>query len=526
MLPAIAGRAAGSAAHLDGPVPGLLLAAGGAAAAACAAARWQPKAWAAALVSALFLAGAAESGPGPPAPGRLTSRSVRLTLRIDRVAPPKSARRASGIATLVPPGVPGCAAGERIYFTFLLRRGQAPPLRSAVVAASGVLRAVPRQAAADSFAGYLAGLGLSCQLFPAWIQREVKPPKAYPRFCERLAARMDGLLRRGLEARPDLAAVYRAMMLGRKGDLGAAQKQLFLRSGTMHLFAINGLHIGIVALSLHALLALARCPRRLRSAAVLAVLWLDVDSTGATPSAVRAWIMVAALECAGALDLPANPLAALAFAAGADLCVRPADFLGASFQMSYGVMAALLALGLPLAEFLQARFAAYRFLPAESRTPLQRLRAAAQHHLCGSLGVGVAAALASLVSGVQFFSLIAPCGLAANLLLMPPATLVIVAGFGSVLAGLAGLGPLSVIFNRAAGLLLRVIAALLRLGAAAPGAYFPAHYRAAWIGPAAQLALLAACLAGYAGGWRRERGGWWPPFAVVAAVLLAGVRYR
>ncbi len=399
-------------------------------------------------------------------------------------------------------------------------------MRSALVAASGVLRPVPRQAAADSFAGYLAGLGLSCQLFPAWIQREVAPARAYPRFCERLAARMDALLRRGLESRPDLAAVYRAMMLGRKGDLRTAQRLLFLHSGTMHLFAINGLHIGIVALSLHALLALARCPRRVRSAAVLAVLWLDVDSTGATPSAVRAWIMVAVLEGAGALDLPANPLAALALAAGADLCLRPTDFSGASFQMSYGVMAALLTLGLPLAESLQMRFAAYRFLPAESQSRLQRLRAAAQHHVLGSLGVGAAAALASTVSGVQYFSLIAPCGLAANLILMPPATLVIVAGFGSVLAGLAGLAPLSLIFNRAAGVLLRVIAALIGLGVTAPGAYFPAHYRAAWIGPAAQLALLATCLAGYAGRWRRERGGWWPPFAVVAVALLAGVRYR
>jgi hypothetical protein len=32
-------------------------------------------------------------------------------------------------------------------------------------------------------------------------------------------------------------------------------------------------------------------------------------------------------------------------------------------------------------------------------------------------------------------------------------------------------------------------------------------------------------LAGYATGWRRERGGWWPPFAVVAVALIFGVKF-
>ena len=97
------------------------------------------------------------------------------------------------------------------------------------------------------------------------------------------------------------------MMLGRKQDLAAIQRGLFLLSGTMHLFAINGLHIGVVALSLHALLALARCPRPLASTLVLAVLWLDVDTTGESPSAVRAFLMVAVLEAAFILRRPGQP---------------------------------------------------------------------------------------------------------------------------------------------------------------------------------------------------------------------------
>jgi competence protein ComEC len=528
ILPWLAGLAAGPSLAPLHP-PWLLAAAAGAGVSSLVAALWFPRVWAPSLIGAVSLAGAAQSALRQPYRDPWANRpprEVRLTLRLDRVAPPKAGRRASGLGTVLADDRRGHPlVGQRLYFTLFLRRGQAPPVRSAVIAAAGVLRSVPAHPPADSFEGYLAGLGVHFQLAPAWLRGEVAPAGAYPRFCEQLARRMDALLRRGLESRPALSAVYRAMMLGRKGDLQDTQKEQFMHSGTMHLFAINGLHIGIVAVSLHALLTLLRCPRALRAGVVLAVLWLDVDSTGATPSAVRAWIMVAALECASVLNRPGNPLAALALAAAVDLCARPQDLGSASFQMSYGVVTALLTLGLPLAETLQARYPAYRFLPEASQTWRQRGRAGLQHHLLGAGGVGAAAALASAVSGVQYFSVCAPLGLLANLVLMPLATLVIVAGFGSVMSGLAGIAPLSRLFNHAAGLLLRLIDALIRAGVTLPGAFVSAHYRADWIGPAALAALLGACLAGYAGQWRPERGGWWPPFLVVALTLTAGVRY-
>jgi competence protein ComEC len=528
VLPWLAGLAA-SAKWGSVSAGWILAAAAGSALGSLAAAQWFPRAWGPALVGAVALAGLASAGLHSPDPlpwaGR-PPREVRLTLRLDRIAPPKDGREASGTATIVTADPRGPRLeGQRVYFRFFLRRGQAPLMRSAVIAAAGVLRAVPAHPPADSFAGYLAGLGLHLEFDPAWLRREISPARAYPQFCERLAQRMDALLRRGLERRPAWSAIYRAMLLGRKGDLSPAQKEAFMHSGTMHLFAINGLHIGIVAVTLHALLTLLRCPRLPRAGLVLAILWLDVDSTGATPSAVRAWIMVAALETAGAFRRPGNPLAALALAAAADLCARPQDISSASFQMSYGVVATLLTLGLPLAETLQARFPAYRFLPEASQSWAQRQRAALQHHLLGAAGVGAAAALTSAVSGVQYFSVCAPIGLLANLVLVPLAMLVLIAGFGAVASGLAGAAPISLFCNGAAAVLLRAITALIRLGIRIPEAFVPAHYRADWIGPAALAALLATCFAGYAARWRPERGGWWPPFAVVALTLAAGVRF-
>ena len=141
------------------------------------------------------------------------------------------------------------------------------------------------------------------------------------------------------------------------------------------------------------------------------------------------------------------------------------------------------------------------------------------------LGIGVAAALVSTVTGPEFFHVWAPAGLLSNLVLVPLAMLVIVAGFAAVVTGLAGLTLLGVLFNHAAILVLWIIDTLVRLGVRAPGAWWAANWRAPWLASAALALLLATLLAGYAGGWKKERGGWWPPFVVAALGLMLGVKF-
>ena len=379
--------------------------------------------------------------------------------------------------------------------------------------------------AAGSFDASLADQGLNFQIIRGRILALLRPPTPYRRFCARLGDRMTLLLGSGFGRHPELAGLYRAMLLGRKRELSESQRQLFLRAGAMHLFAVNGIHIATVAMALHALLGLVRCPRLPAGIFVLVMLWLDVDTTGASPSAVRAFLMAAAVEAAWVLRRPANPLASLATAAVVILLAEPMDFFGASFQMSYGVMTALITLGLPLAALGNERLAPYRLLPRAHWSFWQRCRARGQRHLIDALGLGVAAALVGAVTGVEFFNLFVPGGLVANLALVPPALLVIVAGVCSLVLGFSGLAAAGRFCNGAAGVILLGMTRTARAATAVPGVYVTAHYRAAWIGPTALLALLAACLWGYAGGWRRERGGFWPPLAVVAIALLLGVMY-
>jgi competence protein ComEC len=355
---------------------------------------------------------------------------------------------------------------------------------------------------------------------------EEQPAPGYHRFCAEAAARFRATLDLGLaEKRPELAALLRGMMLGEKHEISDEQQAVFMRSGTMHLFAISGLNIGVIAVALQALLGLARIPHGLRACVAAALLWVFVDITGGSPSAVRAWLMATFIQAAFVFGRPGNVLAALTASAAATVLIAPLQVFSASFVMSYSIVLALLLLGLPLAGCWQRTWAPWRDVPEVAWTRGQRLIAAAWSNTSSAVAIGLATSLASVLTGIQYFQLITPGALVANLALIPAAVGVTVAGFASLLFGLCGVDWAAILANNAAALLLLLIERGLRAGVDLPGAYLAARYAADWIGPAALTALLASLLHGYASGWRLGAGGWWPPFAVVAATLLLGVRY-
>jgi competence protein ComEC len=443
------------------------------------------------------------------------------------VFPQAEATKSAGLATIVrAEDHLADLAGQRIYFSLALRKGQAAPIRSMVIAAVGVLAPLPENPPATTFDGYLANAGMNFRLARGRVLGIERPATRYRVFCEHLAQRLNAILRAGVAAkRPALAAVYRAMMLGQKHELSIDQDQLFMHSGTMHLFAINGLHIGVVAVAVHALLLLCRCPRLMVAGLTLLVLWLDVDTTGASPSAVRAWMLVAAYEIAFALRLPANGIAALATAALLVLLAEPMAVFSASFQMSYGVVLAILCFGLPLAERLAGRWPPWPNLPEVTWAWWQRWIAWVVRWFWPVLGIGLAAWLVGAVTGAAFYRVFTPGGLIANLVLVPLAMLVIIAGFGSIAVGLAGATTVSVLLNHAAVLVLVAIDWLIRLGQRVPGVWWPAEWHAPWLGTATLAVLLAVVLAGYASSWRGWCRGFWPPFAVVALALAFGVNF-
>lgn len=529
VVPFIGGLVAGKV-GLGLPPLALLLGALGCVGVAAWAAERAPRAWMVAIGLALALTGAAcytRERMRLPAWDALPPREAHVSLRLERVFPQIDAKRASGLATIVRADEPlRELAGQRIYFSLNLRKGEAPPIRSSVVAAVGVLASIPRDPPADTFDGYLAGAGVNFRLQRGRAVAEEQPPSAYYRFCARASARFMTILGLGIaEKRPALAGLLRAMMLGETHELSAEQHTLFMQSGTMHLFAISGLNIGVIATTLQVILGFLRLPRSARFVVGVALLWLFVDITGASPSAVRAFAMAVFFQAGFLLRLPSNPLAALVASAFVILLVAPLQVFSASFLMSYAIVAALLVLGLPMSDAWLERWSPWRDLPQVTWRWWHKVGDFAWRTLASALAIGLATTLVSLLTSVLFFQLLTPGSLAANLLLLPAAMIATLGGFLSLLCGLVGFTFGAVLFNHAAALVLLGIEALVRLSVRLPGAVMPAHFAAAWVGPAALAALMAVVIAGYASRWRGWCRGYWPPFAVVALTLIFGVRF-
>ena len=95
----------------------------------------------------------------------------------------------------------------------------------------------------------------------------------------------------GLEDDRAVANLNRAILLGERKSLPYATKRIFVESGTMHVFAISGLHVMVVAKVLVVALAFCLVPYRWIGLCVLPILWGYVFLIGSTPSAVRAATM-------------------------------------------------------------------------------------------------------------------------------------------------------------------------------------------------------------------------------------------
>ena len=453
-------------------------------------------------------------------------REVTVTMQVLQAFPvAPTTRNLTGLAEITATGADDRElAGRRIYFS-AIRRISVPPQRSGSYVIRGVLEPLPAGPSGAGFNDYLANLGIRQRLTRAQIVSEVAPPNRFQAFCAAAQDRLAGILRHGLEPQPQTASLYLAMLLGDKAVLTTEQQNAFMRSGTFHIFSISGLHVGVIGGALYLLFNLLRVPRRPAVAVSLAALWLYVQITGASSPAIRAFLMIAFLFASEVFRLPGNALAALAASALVTLLLDPLQLFSTGFQMSYTVVTALVVMGRPLAEKWLSAWRPFALLPqADWRRGHKAVEWAGRWLLGGAAGCWTAF-LASTPSGIGYFEVFSPGSLLANLLIIPLSSVVMGAGFVSLLAGLAGLRVVSGLGNAGAALTIRLMDWLLLHGIELPGAYFPAHFRADWLAPAALVLMTAVLLAGAAGRWSQRYGGYWPPAAALALLLILGVKF-
>lgn len=131
-----------------------------------------------------------------------------------------------------------------------------------------------------------------------------------------------------------------AVLLGMRDEVPDEEQEQFRRLGIAHILSVSGFHVGVLV----ALLALLMMPvkhRRLRMALTLPMLLAYAFLTGGNAPAIRA-VLLWALVCWGRIrHKRVLMLHVLCASAMIQLLFAPAQLFSASFQMTYGVMAAI-----------------------------------------------------------------------------------------------------------------------------------------------------------------------------------------
>lgn len=180
----------------------------------------------------------------------------------------------------------------------------------------------------DRHAGWTAGLAL------AGLRQ---------RLAEQIANAVPG----------EAGAVATALLTGLRGAIPDHVWQDMQAAGMAHLLAISGLHLGLVAgtvffaariiMALIPPFALRWPTKKLAAGLALIVAFVYLLLTGATVPTQRAFIMTALMLIAVMVDRNPFSMRLVAFAAFAVLLTQPESLVGASFQMSFAAVIALIA---------------------------------------------------------------------------------------------------------------------------------------------------------------------------------------
>ena len=239
----------------------------------------------------------------------------------------------------------------------------------------------------------------------------------------------------GLPVEDEPLRLLWAMTLGWRtaftGDIGDP----FLRAGTMHLFAIDGLRIALIAGMLVALLRVLQVSRAWCGIVAIPAIWFYSAATGWESSAIRASVMMTIVLGGWALKRPGDLLNSLAAAAFIILLWEPRQLFEASFQLSFCVM---LVIGLLLPRMNKISDGLLRhdpLLPDDLIPKWRRVLISTSRILARYFSLSLAAWLGSIPLSALYFHLFSPISPVANLIAVPLGTLALMSNLGALICG-------------------------------------------------------------------------------------------
>jgi competence protein ComEC len=226
------------------------------------------------------------------------------------------------------------------------------------------------------------------------------------------------------------AAVLSGILLGQRTELPPDLMADFVHTGTVHILASAGLHVGVVAFWMVWLCERLTVPRKASALLTVGTLWLYALMAGGRPSVTRAVIMATVYFGAVLFEREPDAPTALAAAALVILFEQPTALVEAGFQLSFLTVMTLM-LAMPVWQAL--------WRPRLEKRVTQPFVRKALWGIIEMGGLSLFAQLGSLPIVASDYNEASLCGFFANALVVP--TLFLLIPLGLTGAALWGLCP-------------------------------------------------------------------------------------
>lgn len=395
------------------------------------------------------------------------------------------------ITVLEAPHASGSSTAQRFHFTAWLEelrlggRGLRPACRVLVnwngappvyggryeVTAAIANCAPPRNPGEFDYAAWLANVGIRSQM-QVLRERDARlldvGGNPVVRFANASCAWIERTLSLGIAGTPE-SNLIRAMTIGDTADTPDALKDAFRETGTFHLFSVSGLHVGIVAVIGWMLLGMLGVSQRRSVFLIIPMLFFYALLTGLSPASLRAAIMLSVIAASLLLDRPPVALNSIGAAGFLLLLGDSSQLFNSGFQLSFGAVAAIMLLALPMQRRLEALFAPDPFLPTRLIPPWHHFGLRLAGGAATLIAVSFAAWIASLPLTLYYFHLVSLSSIPANLLAVPLASASLALAAVSIVGGVVS--PwLADVFNQTNYLVAKILIFVVHAFSTLPGA--------------------------------------------------------
>lgn len=244
------------------------------------------------------------------------------------------------------------------------------------------------------------------------------------RFLSKLRIKSGYLISRYLYGAE--GAITESLVIGERSKIPPEIIDIFIKTGTMHILSVSGLHVGVVAVIIMWLLRLIRCHKVLMYLLTIFGICSYSVFTGASPPAIRASLMGTFMILGVLLGRKSDITGSIFLSAFLITFFQPGQFFRPAFILSYLAVLSIIY----VAPFVEASLGV--------KNSMEKGFASVGKYLTKSLTISCGVWMGMMPVIASYFLVITPSVVLANILAIPVFFLILVFGFGLLITGSIG----------------------------------------------------------------------------------------